>query len=345
MPPTLAQIGQRFWMPDAISSSAGATDWLFYFIYWASAAGFLIVVTLMVFFAIRYRARPGHVEQPSPSHSTPLELTWSLIPTAIFLAIFYYGFKGFMDLAAPPDYAYEVKVVASKWRWEFVYPNQAASDTLHVPKDVPIRLLLQSDDVIHSLFVPTFRIKKDAVPKRLNTTWFKAEKTGEYDLFCAEYCGTRHSMMLSKVVVQEPEAFNAWLDNAANWVASVPPVEAGAKLYTTKGCFQCHSTDGRAGTGPSFKDLFGHDVALVGGKTVLADENYIRDSMLDPAGQVVAGYAAVMPTYQGRLKDAELTALTEWIKSLSDKAPATKIELPATEKAPAAEPQSSTPNS
>ncbi|MCC7409796.1 MAG: cytochrome c oxidase subunit II, partial [Phycisphaeraceae bacterium] len=265
-----------------------------------------------------------------PSHSTPLELTWSLIPTAIFLAIFYYGFKGFMDLAAPPDYAYEIKVVASKWRWEFVYPNQAASDTLHVPKDVPIRLLLQSDDVIHSLYVPTFRIKKDAVPKRLNTTWFKATQTGEYDLFCAEYCGTRHSQMLSKVVVQEPEAFNAWLDNAANWVASVPPIEAGAKLYTTKGCFQCHSTDGRAGTGPSFKNLFGHDVALVGGKSVLADENYLRDSILDPAGQVVAGYAAVMPTYQGRLKDAELNGLIEWIKSLSDKAPATTIELPTT---------------
>ncbi|MCC7146282.1 MAG: cytochrome c oxidase subunit II [Phycisphaeraceae bacterium] len=329
MTPTLAQLGQRFWMPDARSTYAGETDWLFYLIFWLSAGATVIIISLMIFFILRYRRRPGHVEQASPAHSTGLELTWSLIPLVAFMSIFYVGFRSFVNIATPPDYAYAITVSATKWSWEFIYPNGATSPELHVPKDRPIRLTLASTDVIHSLFVPAFRLKKDCVPNRFNTAWFQATEVGEYELYCAEYCGTKHSAMRSKVVVQEPGQFMAWLDNAAQGTTNMPPVEAGLKLFSAKGCTQCHSADGSANTGPTFKNLFGHEVMLTGGQKIVVDEEYIRESILNPSAKVVAGFENVMPPYQGRIKDLEITAMIEWLKSLSDKAPKPLDAFPA----------------
>ncbi len=321
MPTTLAQIGQRFWMPDPASTSAGGTDFLFYFIYWVSVVMSVLIAALMIFFVLRYRHRPGHTAQRSPSHSTALELTWTVIPAVTMLAIFYYGFRGYVDLATPPDYSYDVYVTAYKWGWSFTYPNGAENDELIVPRGRPVRLVLGSEDVIHSLFIPAFRVKKDCVPHRYNEAWFEAKDAGEYELYCAEYCGTKHSEMRTKVVVMEPAAFAAWVDQAAQWVTTVPPVEAGKRLFQAKGCIQCHTADGSGGIGPTFQNLYGRDTPLADGGRTQADENYIRESILNPAAKIRAGFDNVMPSYQGRMKDLEIRALIEWMKSISDKGP------------------------
>ncbi|NJL32169.1 MAG: cytochrome c oxidase subunit II [Phycisphaerales bacterium] len=336
---TLAQIGERLWMPDQASTYAHKVDNLFYFIYWVSVGAFVLILAAMIFFIIRFRHRAGHKAQPSPSHSTALEITWSIIPALVFLAIFYYAFVGFLDMAQPPDYAYDIQVTAYQWGWEFQYPNGATSPDLYVPQDKPIRLVLQSSDVIHSLFVPAFRIKKDAVPGRYNSTWFQAKDLppvrpdGQryYDLYCAEYCGTKHALMRARVFVMDSTEFANWLENAANWVAKTPPAEAGQRLYTSKGCTQCHSLDGSRVIGPSFKNIYGYEHVMRDGTKVMVDENYIRESILVPGAKVLAGYDNVMPTYQGRMKDLEITAIVEWMKTLSDKGPPPMTSFPTEE--------------
>jgi cytochrome c oxidase subunit II len=313
----LAKTDGSIWMPVQASRQSITVDWLFYFILAVASFFFLLIVGLMVFFIIRFRARPGHVAQKTPSKSMALEITWTAVPILVVLTIFLFGFKGFIDLATAPANAYEILVTAYKWSWAFTYPNGHVDENLHVPVDRPVRLVLSSEDVIHSLYIPAFRIKKDCVPGRYNKTWFQATRTGEYDLFCAEYCGTKHSDMIAKVVVHEPEEFKKWLEEAANWAAKLPPAEAGKKLFTARGCTQCHSVDGTGVIGPTLKDVFGATVIFKDQSRTVADENYVRESILNPQAKIVAGYEAVMPTYQGRLKDQEITAIIEYIKTLS----------------------------
>jgi len=305
------------WMPVQASTGAPAVDRLFFFILWLSVAFFVLIVGLMVLFVVRYRRRAGRTApDASPSHNTALELTWTIIPLILVIVIFAWGFKVFMDMSTPPGNAYEVLVTGQKWKWLFTYPNGHVDENLHVPVDTPVRLVMTSEDVIHSFYVPAFRMKKDVVPGRYTKAWFRANKTGEYQVYCAEYCGTSHSDMLSMVVVHEPGGFESWLDKAADFLNTMPPAEAGAKLVAQRGCAQCHSVDGRGGIGPSFKGVFGHQVQLVSGPPLVADEDYIRESILEPQARVVAGYQPVMPTYKGRLKDAEITAIIEYLKVL-----------------------------
>jgi cytochrome c oxidase subunit 2 len=216
----------------------------------------------------------------------------------------------------PPD-AYEVQVTARMWTWSFMYPNGHIDGELHVPINTPVRLVLHSEDVIHSLFIPAFRIKKDAVPGRYNKFWFEANQAGTFDVFCAEYCGTQHSQMLTKVVVHEKADFQAWLERASNWETRMTPVDAGRMLYETRGCAQCHSLDGSPNIGPSLKDVFGSTVQLSDGSQVVADENYLRDSILYPQKQIVAGYNPVMSSYAGILKDRDVTAVIWFLKANS----------------------------
>lgn len=305
-----------FWMPIQGSSSAPQVDWIFNFILIISIVFFLLIVSLMVVFAVRYRRRPGLEAQKSPTHNTRLEVAWTVIPLILVTFIFYYGFKGFLDLNTPPQNSYEVLVTAQKWNWQFTYPNGHTDGTLHAPVDTPVRLVLSSEDVIHSLYIPAFRIKKDAVPGRYNKVWFRGTVPGEFTIFCAEYCGTQHSDMLSTVVVHPPGEFEKWMMEAANFVDKLPPAEAGARLYKARGCASCHTVDGRPGIGPSFKGVFGHQAILSSGERVLADEDYVRRSILEPATEVVAGFEPVMPTYKGRIKDKEITALIEYLKTL-----------------------------
>lgn len=311
-----AGVRPQFWMPVGASTTSGRVDSLFTFILIISIVFFLLVVTLMTAFVVRYRRRRGREAEESATHNTALELTWSLIPLVLLLIIFGLGFKYYMDMSVPPQNALQVAVTAQKWAWSFTYANGYTDANLHVPVNTPVELTLTSQDVIHSLYVPAFRVKKDVVPGRYNKTWFEATAPGEYVIFCAEYCGRSHSDMLSTVVVHEPGGFEKWMDEAANWIDKVPPVDAGLRLYTTLGCAACHSTDGSARVGPTFKGLYGHDVPLKDGSRVTADENYIRESILQPAAKVVAGFEPVMPTYQGRIKDKEITVMIEYLKSL-----------------------------
>ncbi len=307
-------------LPFQGSTLAPAVDALFKFIFWISAFFFLLIVGLMILFVIRFHKRPGYVKpKEAPTHNTLLEVTWSGIPLILVIIIGVWGFKIFLDINTPPANAYEIQVTGQKWKWLFTYPNGYVDEALHVPLDEPVRLVMTSEDVIHSFFVPAFRIKRDVVPGRYTKLWFRATKPGSYHVFCAEYCGTGHSDMLTSVVVHEPGGFEKWLEQASNLLATLPPAEAGRKLYQSRGCGQCHSVDGSSGIGPSFKDLFGHTVALRGGGSVIADENYLRESILEPMANVVAGFEPVMPTYKGRLKDQEITALISYLKLLSEK--------------------------
>jgi len=306
------------WMPPPVSTVAGHVDWLFYFILGVSTFFFLLIVGLMVVFIVRYRRREGRGAEPSTSHNTALEVTWTAIPVVVVIVIFIFGFKGFLDMATPPGNAYEIQVEAQKWSWSFTYPTGYVDSNLHVPVNRPVKLVMRSADVIHSLYVPAFRIKRDVVPGRYATAWFEATQPGEYDLFCAEYCGTSHSDMLAHVVVHPPGEFETWLAKASDFLDTMTPVEAGRKLFQVRGCQQCHSVDGSARIGPTMLGVFGHEQQLVTGERVVADENYLRRSVLEPAAQVVAGYDPVMPTYQGRLNDREIDALVEYLKSLKE---------------------------
>jgi cytochrome c oxidase subunit 2 len=270
----------------------------------------------MAYFLIRYRARPGHEAEPSPSHSNALEIVWSVIPAILVAVMFIWGFFGYMEMRSAPDDAYEIQVVGKKWNWSFIYANGHIDSDLHVPLDRPVRLVMTSDDVIHSLYIPDFRIKMDLVPGRYTKTWFRAMEEGEHTLLCAEYCGTQHSSMLAKVVVHPSGEFESWLEDAANFLERVTPVEGGEILYNRRGCVQCHSIDGSAKTGPTFKGTYGTVQQMTSGEQVEIDENYIRESILDPQAKVRAGYRPVMPTYRGMLKDEEISAIIEFIKSL-----------------------------
>ncbi len=326
-------LAQTFWMPVEASTYAGRVDWVFYFILAISAFFFALIAVMMFVFVVRYRRRPGQDSLPSPDHSMKLELTWTFIPLVLVVIIFVVGFRGYMDMATPPANAYDITVIAQKWSWAFQYPNGYVDANLHVPLDRPVRLTLISRDVIHSFYVPAFRIKKDCVPGRYNQAWFQATKINDttgYDLFCAEYCGTSHSRMISKVYVHDSTAFTQWLETAANWEGRMTPVQRGADLYKQRGCTQCHSIDGTSGIGPTFKNAWDEIVEGTvkfrdGGqlKSLLnaeyTPEAYVRESLYKPEAHIVAPYNPAMPSYAGQIKDNDIPAMVAWLKSLSDK--------------------------
>ena len=303
--------------PAPTSTTAGDVDDLFYFILAVSIAFFAIIVVAMALFVIKYRHRDDLEIQPSPSHNNALEVFWTVIPAIVVGIIFFWGFIDFMDMRQAPDNAYEIQVTAKKWSWAFTYPNGHVDNDLHVPVDRPVKLVMSSDDVIHSLYIPAFRLKMDLIPGKYTNTWFEPNTPGDYTLFCAEYCGTQHSTMLARVVVHPSGEFETWLEEAANMLSRMTPVEAGEILYTRRGCVQCHSIDGSAKVGPTFSKVFGTQQSMADGSTVTVDENYIRESILEPQAKIRAGYKPVMPTYQGQLKDEEIGALIAYIKSLS----------------------------
>lgn len=310
---------ETFWMPEAASSSAGSVDALFYGILAVSVVCFIGITAAVIYFVVKYRHREGHAATPSASHNDALELTWTIIPSIVAAIIFVFGWKGFADMNTAPKHAMEILVTGQKWSWQFQYPNGHVDSVLHVPVDQEVRLVMKSDDVIHSFYVPAFRIKQDVLPQRYTELWFRATRTGTFRVYCAEYCGTRHSDMKTEVVVHErggPDTYEAYLEQAAEKLLAMPPRELGALLYEQRGCKNCHTTDGGASTGPTFLGAFGSQVTLRDGTTVAFDENYARESILDPQAKVHTGFNPVMPTFQGKLKDREITALIEFMKGL-----------------------------
>jgi cytochrome c oxidase subunit 2 len=300
-------------LPESASSFAGEVDALFWFIV-AVTVFFTVGISIAIlYFAIRYRRRSDE-DRPRDIHgSVALELTWTLIPLGIVAVMFVWGAKVYFTMNRPPDDAMTVSVVGKRWMWKLQHPTgQREINELHVPVGRAVKLVITSEDTIHSFFVPAFRIKKDAVPGRYNVAWFRATKPGTYHLFCAEYCGTEHARMTGRIVVMAPEGYQTWL---AGGPPADSPVVAGEKLFVELNCITCHRPDS-AGRGPVLQGIFGRPVRLASGDTVVADEAYVRESIVNPAARVVAGYQPVMPTYQGQVTEEQLIALVAYIQSL-----------------------------
>jgi cytochrome c oxidase subunit II len=313
---------------QSASSVSGEVDALFFTLVGITAFFTIGIMVAILFFAIRYRRRSAD-ELPALTHgSTVLELTWTLIPLAIVMVMFVWGSKVYFHMNRPPDDAMTVTVVGKRWMWKMQQPTgQREINELHVPVGRAVKLVITSEDTIHSFYVPAFRIKRDAVPGRYSQAWFRATKTGSYHLLCAEYCGTEHSRMQGRIVVMEPQAYEAWL---AGGPPPESPLAAGERLFTEMGCITCHKPDS-AVRAPLLGGIYGKPVLLTTGEPVTVDDGYIRESIMSPAAKVVAGYQPVMPTFQGQLSEEQLIALVTYVRSLtapSGAAPAPGVSKP-----------------
>jgi cytochrome c oxidase subunit 2 len=291
---------------------AGNVDALFIFLVIISGLMTLLIFGAVIYFAARYRHQRG-VQAEQIEGSTPLEVTWSIIPLAVFMVIFAWGAVVYFKSRTPPRDATEVYVVAKQWMWKMEHAEgQREINELHVPVGRDVKLIMTSQDVIHSFFVPAFRMKQDVLPGRYTVAWFRATQPGTYHLFCSQYCGTQHSGMIGSIIVMEPAQYEAWMSGG-----STGPLSAtGEKLFAELGCSTCHRTDTQ-GRGPNLQGVFGKPVLLQDGRTVTADENYIRESILDPGAKIVNGFKPVMPTFQGLVSEEQLNALVAYVKSLS----------------------------
>jgi cytochrome c oxidase subunit II len=306
-----------FWMPNSASNFASPTDGIFMALMWISAICMLGVAVAMIGFCRRYRATSREANEAAASqvdHSNTLEITWSIIPLFVCIGVFVVGFQQFVDLRTSPRAAYEVHATGQRWKWGFEYPEGLTHPELHVALGKDVRILIQSVDVIHSLYIPEFRVKMDAVPGRYTELWFKPTQEGTFPVYCAEYCGTAHSDMLTRVVVHSPEAFQGWVAEEIRKIEAMPLAELGELTYNQAGCSTCHSLDGSAKVGPSFKGLFGRKEKIVGGATLTVDENYIRESIIEPQAKLVEGFPPAMPTFKGQLSDRRILGLVEFIK-------------------------------
>jgi cytochrome c oxidase subunit II len=300
--------------PEQASTMAHRVDALYIFLLIVTGMMALLVCTLLIFFAARFRHRPG-VPAEQIEGSTALEVTWTAIPFFVFMVIFVWGAVVYFTERTPPRDATEVYVVAKQWMWKLEHAEgQREINELHVPVGRDVKLIMTSQDVIHSFFIPAFRIKQDVLPGRYTTAWFKATKPGTYHLFCAEYCGTQHSGMVGDIVVLEPAQYEAWINGGSNGPLSA----SGEKIFAELGCSTCHRTDTQ-GRGPNLRGVFGTPVQLADGRTVTADENYLRDCILDPGAKRVKGFQPIMPTFQGLVTEDQVNALVAYIKSIGHK--------------------------
>lgn len=299
--------------PDAAADTAWKVDALFFAALAVTVFFSLLIATLIVVFAARYRRREGRREAEPVRESARLEFAWAAVPAVIALGIFGAGLVVYMDVSRPPGRAAEYYAVGKQWMWKFQHPEGAREiNTLHLPVDTDVRLVMTSEDVIHSLYVPAFRVKRDVVPGRYSELWFRTTRTGRFDLFCAEYCGAEHSLMGGEVVVMERADYEAWLSGERGQETMAA---SGAQLFAELGCATCHRPDDDS-RGPWLAGLFGSQVELADGSTVVADEDYVRSSILDPSSQLVAGHEAIMPTYRGQVSEEELLELLRYIREL-----------------------------
>ncbi len=339
-----------FWLPEGASTFAPQVDFAFQFVAWISYFFFVLVVGLMIFFAIKYRQKGREAYARGPSHHTMLELGWTIIPTILCVFMFWFGFRGFIDLRTPPQNSYQIDLTAQKWAFNFRYPTGAASadQNLYIPVGRPVKLVMRSEDVLHAAFIPAFRVKHDIVPGRYSTLWFQSDHVTEgwndsdplkqkfHHFFCAEYCGKGHSGMYAKIFVLPQADFDLWLEKQGRWMDDLKGDElwqvAGPKLFGR--CASCHSLNGSAGTGPSWQGLWarasggaGSDgkldngretyTSLIGpGKKFENPESYVRNSILNPGDHIVVPYGNVMPTFRGQLNDLAIDAIIGMMKNL-----------------------------
>ncbi len=320
-------------LPPQASTLAPEIDFVYWVITWICVVFFVAIVGIMVSFMIRYSKPPGTPAEGGSTHNTPIEVTWTVLPLILVIVIFYVGMQGYIKARTAPLGAYEINVVAQKWNWQFNYPvNGAITTELIVPAGRPVKLIMSSQDVLHSLYIPAFRVKQDVVPGRITHLWFRSDYPGTYDLYCAEYCGQQHSTMLAKVVVLEQEEFTSRIEEEGNWPDRVPADKlyvGGPRLYAR--CKSCHSLDGSSMTGPSWQDVWqrtsdGTTVfsdgttlgALIGeGNMFTSPEDYIMQSILNPQQKLVATHpTGSMPTFQGQLSSVEIMMIIEFMKNL-----------------------------
>jgi cytochrome c oxidase subunit II len=302
--------------PTQASTLAPEIDNLFFGVSAITAFVALLVVVLVVYFALKYRDLTGDRIGAPLTGSVPLELGWSLIPFFIFIGIFVWASIVFFHIVRAPDQTLDIYSTGKRWMWRFQHVDgQREINELHVPLGRPVRVIFTSEDVLHDLFIPAFRVKADAIPGRYSAIWFEATKVGEYHLFCAEYCGTKHSGMIGTVYVMEPADYQAWLAGDGSISSGGSMAERGAQLFTQLACVTCHLADG-SGRGPSLVGVFGSTVTLNNGTTVVADESYLRESILASQAKIVAGYQPLMPTFQGLVNENDVASLIEYIKSM-----------------------------
>jgi cytochrome c oxidase subunit II len=300
--------------PQRASALAWQVDGVYFLLIAVSAFFTLLIFAAIFFFAIKYR-RSAHPHAVPIEGSLSLELTWTLIPLGICMVFFAWGSLIYFQEARPPKDAIQVYVVAKQWMWKFEYEDgQRDINQLHVPVGRDVKMVMSSQDVIHSFFVPAFRIKMDVLPGRFTTTWFHPTKVGTYHLFCSQYCGTNHSAMIGEVIVMDPAAYQAWMSGGA--ASSGTLAASGQQIFQQLGCATCHRSDTQ-GRGPNLVGLFGKPVLLEDGRTVMADENYIRESILNPGVKIVSGFQPIMPTFQGQVSEESLMALVAYVKSLA----------------------------
>jgi cytochrome c oxidase subunit II len=300
--------------PQRASTMAGRVDALYFFLIGVSIFFSVLIAGLIVYFAVKYRRRSPDEVGRAIRGGLPLEIAWTVVPFLITMVMFLWGASIFFAQRRPPDEAINIYVVGKQWMWKFQHlDGRREINELHVPVGRPVKLIMTSEDVIHDLFIPAFRTKQDVLPGRYTTEWFTATQPGRYRLFCSQYCGTGHSRMTGEVVAMEPNDYEAWLTGGA---AEGSLASAGGKLFADLACNTCHRPDSQ-GRGPVLNGMFGKQVQLQDGSTVAFDEAYVRESILQPAAKVVAGYQPIMPTFQGLVSEEQLLQLIEYIKSLS----------------------------
>lgn len=331
-------------LPVAATDVADSWDGIYWFLVWVSVFFFVGIFAAMIIFVVKYR-KEVHKKAKYIEGHTGLEIIWTVIPSVLLFVMFGWGWVVYKDMIKAPSDSYEIHVIGKQWLWQFMYKNGSSSiGDLYVPVNKPVKLVMSSEDVLHSFFIPNFRVKSDVVPGMYTYVWFEAKVPGIHQIFCTEYCGTSHSGMLGRVIVLKDDQWKDWLSGKKIDVNSLPAdpsfpgfranllgeglpqaqaaggqislAEKGKALTTAKGCVACHSSDGSKLVGPSYKGIFGTDVKLADGSTVKIDENYIRESIENPTAKVVEGYPPSMPPYKGLLNEEEIMAITEYIKSL-----------------------------
>jgi cytochrome c oxidase subunit 2 len=271
------------------------------------------IAAFIIYSVLRYHRRDPNELPPQIAGSIKIETAWTLIPLLIFMGMFAWGAQAYFEVERPPADAMDIYVVAKQWMWKLQHPDgQREINTLHVPVGRAVRLTMTSQDVIHSFFVPAFRVKQDVLPERYTTIWFRASKPGKYHLFCAEYCGTKHSGMIGWIYALEAPDYQRWLIQGA---AEGSLASTGEKLFHQFGCSNCHDLDGH-GPCPNLRGLYGHRVLIEGGPPVIADDSYLRESILKPRAKIVAGFEAIMPAFAGQITEDQLIALISYIKSI-----------------------------
>jgi cytochrome c oxidase subunit 2 len=311
------------WFPDQASTTAGSVDALLYFLVAVCGLVGLMVAFLLIWFSIRYRRMPDNSPPPPMKGNTPLELFWTFTPLGIFMVMFVWGATIYFGAYRAPDDALLVYGVGKQWMWKFQHAGPAEPEEkvgeggqreineLHVPLGQPVKMVLISEDVIHSFFVPAFRVHMDVLPGRYTSVWFQPTRPGSYHLFCSQYCGTNHSGMIGTVTVLDADEYQRWLHYHAEGSAAL----VGRRVLLKYRCLSCHSADANA-RAPVLEELYGRPVRLRDGQKVIADEAYIRRSILDPAGQVVAGWEPIMPTFQGQVSEEEILQVIAYLKTL-----------------------------